>query len=44
MAIPVGQRFYQRLLLLTKDKGAIKQQKIVDVRFVPMVNNGGKTY
>jgi protein-L-isoaspartate(D-aspartate) O-methyltransferase len=44
MAIPVGQRFHQRLLLLTKEKGAIKQQKIVDVRFVPMVNKGGKTY
>ena len=44
MVIPVGKKYDQRLLLLTKEQGEIKQKKIVDVRFVPMVDQQGKTY
>ncbi len=44
MVIPVGEAGHQQLLLLTKQHGDIKRKKIVDVRFVPMVNRGGKTY
>jgi protein-L-isoaspartate(D-aspartate) O-methyltransferase len=44
MVIPSGEQYDQQLLLLTKQNGKIKQQKIVDVRFVPMVNMQGTTY
>jgi protein-L-isoaspartate(D-aspartate) O-methyltransferase len=44
MVIPVGKKYHQRLLLLTKTSGMIKAQKVVDVRFVPMVDRQGKTY
>jgi protein-L-isoaspartate(D-aspartate) O-methyltransferase len=44
MVIPVGQKYYQQLVLLTKNNGNIKQQSILDVRFVPMVDKKGKTY
>lgn len=44
MVIPVGGKYDQRLLLLTKEKGAVRQKKVVDVRFVPMVDERGKTY
>jgi len=44
MVIPSGEKYNQQLLLLTKQKGEIKQEKIVDVRFVPMVDRQGKTY
>ncbi|MBC2710577.1 MAG: protein-L-isoaspartate(D-aspartate) O-methyltransferase [Desulfosarcina sp.] len=44
MVIPVGEKSYQQLLLLTKQGGEIKQEKIVDVRFVPMVDKKGKAY
>ena len=44
MVIPVGEAGDQQLLLLTKHGGEIKQEKIVDVRFVPMVDERGKTY
>jgi protein-L-isoaspartate(D-aspartate) O-methyltransferase len=44
MVIPVGERYNQRLMLLTKEKGEIREQKIVDVRFVPMVDPHGKPY
>ena len=44
MVIPVGPAMNQRLILLTKTQGHIKQHKVVDVRFVPMVNEKGKTY
>jgi protein-L-isoaspartate(D-aspartate) O-methyltransferase len=44
MVIPVGQRYDQQLLLLTKTKGAIHREKIIDVRFVPMVDETGKMY
>lgn len=44
MVIPVGETFDQRLLLLVKQSGEIKQKKSVAVRFVPMVDNKGKVY
>ena len=44
MVIPVGERHFQQLYLLIKSGGVIRQEKIVDVRFVPMVDQRGKTY
>jgi protein-L-isoaspartate(D-aspartate) O-methyltransferase len=44
MVIPSGEKYDQQLLLLTKQTGKIKQERIVDVRFVPMVDGQGKTY
>ena len=44
MVIPVGETGYQQLYLLTKQNGRIIQKKIIDVRFVPMVDEKGKGY
>jgi len=44
MVIPVGEAGDQQLLLLVKQNGKIKREKIVDVRFVPMVDKQGNTY
>ena len=44
MVIPVGEKFDQKLLLLVKRDGEIKQEKIAGVRFVPMVDRQGKHY
>ncbi len=44
LVIPVGSEGYQELVLLTKNNGKIVQQKIIPVRFVPMVNDKGRTY
>lgn len=44
MVIPVGGRSYQKLVLLTKKEGRIREEKVVDVRFVPMVDEKGKRY
>lgn len=44
MVIPVGPRSHQQLVLLTKKRGEIRQEKVVDVRFVPMVDASGKIY
>jgi protein-L-isoaspartate(D-aspartate) O-methyltransferase len=44
MVIPVGPRHHQQLVMLTKEHGEIRQQKVVDVRFVPMVDASGRTY
>ena len=44
LVIPVGDRFHQKLVRLTKKEGRIIEEKIVDVRFVPMVDKSGKTY
>lgn len=45
MVIPVGPvRGRQQLYLLRKVKGEIQQEKIFDVRFVPMVDDKGKGY
>lgn len=44
MVIPVGEKHFQQLVMLSKKDGRIKQETIVDVRFVPMVNTKGKVY
>ncbi|WP_319521259.1 protein-L-isoaspartate(D-aspartate) O-methyltransferase [uncultured Desulfosarcina sp.] len=44
MVIPVGPQHHQQLVLLTKEHGEIRQEKVVDVRFVPMVDASGRTY
>lgn len=45
MVIPVGSVWSrQRLVLLRKVDGRIKQESIFDVRFVPMVNEKGRHY
>ena len=44
MVIPVGEQFDQKLVLLTKEKGEIKQQNVIPVRFVPMLRENGDKY
>ena len=44
LVIPVGKRFSQKLVLLTKEKGEIKKKDIMAVRFVPMMKKDGKKY
>ena len=44
MIIPVGRTFDQELVLLVKNKGKLKQQAILPVRFVPMVNEENEEY
>jgi protein-L-isoaspartate(D-aspartate) O-methyltransferase len=44
LVIPVGGSGHQKLVLLTKRHGKIERQKIIPVRFVPMVDGEGKAY
>jgi len=44
LVIPVGPAEDQELVLLKKINGKIQQQKIIPVRFVPMVDKKGRTY
>jgi len=44
MIIPVGEKYVQELVLLTKQKGKLKQKSILPVRFVPMVDEKDWTY
>jgi len=44
MVIPVGAKHHQQLVLLIKEQGEVRREKVVDVRFVPMVNKDGKVY
>lgn len=44
MIIPVGGEGIQYLVLNTKEKGKIRQESILPVRFVPMVNDKGVKY
>ena len=44
LVIPVGESHFQQLFLMVKSGGVIRQEKIVDVRFVPMVDQKGDTY
>lgn len=45
MVIPVGrQHDIQFLYLLEKHKGKIRQKNVLPVRFVPMIDEKGKTY
>ncbi len=44
MIIPVGERRVQQLVLLKKKKGKILEEKILPVRFVPMLDEKGEKY
>jgi len=44
MVIPVGQRQAQKIVVLTKKKGKLKQKQVIAVRFVPMTDMEGKNY
>ncbi|MBW1642800.1 MAG: protein-L-isoaspartate(D-aspartate) O-methyltransferase [Deltaproteobacteria bacterium] len=44
MIIPVGESLHQKLVLLVKREGKIKQKAIIPVRFVPMMKKDGETY
>jgi len=44
MIIPVGSDPVQHLVLLRKKKGKIREESILPVRFVPMIDSGGKKY
>lgn len=44
MIIPVGGRNIQNLVLNRKKKGRIRQQSVLPVRFVPMIDGEGKRY
>ncbi|QIA06280.1 protein-L-isoaspartate(D-aspartate) O-methyltransferase [Draconibacterium halophilum] len=44
MIIPVGEGSIQKLVLLQKKKGKMRKKNELPVRFVPMINEGGKKY
>jgi protein-L-isoaspartate(D-aspartate) O-methyltransferase len=44
MVIPVGERWNQELVLLTKTEGRLKEKAIIPVRFVPMTRPDGGRY
>jgi len=44
MIIPVGDNPFQSLVLLKKRKGKIREEKVLPVRFVPMINKNGEEY
>jgi protein-L-isoaspartate(D-aspartate) O-methyltransferase len=44
MIIPVGNDPVQHLVLLKKRRGKIKEEQILPVRFVPMIDSGGNRY
>ena len=44
MIIPVGKYPVQHLVLLKKRKGKIREDNVLPVRFVPMLDEKGKKY
>jgi len=44
MIIPVGERHVQEMVLLEKRKGKLREDRILPVRFVPMVDSTGAAY
>jgi protein-L-isoaspartate(D-aspartate) O-methyltransferase len=44
MIIPVGSDPVQHLVLLRKRKGKIREERVLPVRFVPMIDTEGKKY
>jgi protein-L-isoaspartate(D-aspartate) O-methyltransferase len=44
MIIPVGRDPIQHLVLLRKRKGKIREERVLPVRFVPMIDSEGKRY
>jgi protein-L-isoaspartate(D-aspartate) O-methyltransferase len=44
MVIPVGERFgVQKLVKLSKEKGMVRQEEVLEVRFVPLTREGERT-
>lgn len=44
LVIPVGEKNVKKLILLKKKNGKISKQDVLPVRFVPMVDEKGKSY
>ena len=44
MIVPVGKDPVQQLVLLRKRKGKIREERILPVRFVPMIDSSGRRY
>ncbi len=44
MIIPVGEQGVQELILMKKKNGRFRQESVLPVRFVPMINDKGKSY
>lgn len=44
MVIPVGEAGRQKLYVLTRKKGRLEQQAVIDVLFVPMLDSKGEKY
>lgn len=44
MIIPVGQSYSQELILLRKRDGKLEREDVLPVRFVPMIDENGKSY
>jgi protein-L-isoaspartate(D-aspartate) O-methyltransferase len=44
IVIPVGESYHQKLVLLTRENGVIKQKEMIPVVFVPMFGKDGKRY
>jgi protein-L-isoaspartate(D-aspartate) O-methyltransferase len=44
MIIPVGKAYDQRLVLLVKENGKIREKEVIPVRFVPMMGEDGNKY
>jgi protein-L-isoaspartate(D-aspartate) O-methyltransferase len=44
MIIPVDEYYGQMLVLLKKKNGKMREEKVLPVRFVPMINKDGKEY
>ncbi len=44
MILPVGKKYAQELVRLRKEEGELVEESVLPVRFVPMVNDGGKRY
>lgn len=44
MIIPVGEKYYQELVLLKKKDGKLIRHEVLPVRFVPMIDKNGEAY
>ncbi|MBN1338913.1 MAG: protein-L-isoaspartate(D-aspartate) O-methyltransferase [Bacteroidales bacterium] len=44
MVIPIGEKYTQELVVLTKEKGMFIQKEVIAVRFVPMIDQKGQSY
>jgi protein-L-isoaspartate(D-aspartate) O-methyltransferase len=44
MIIPVGKNSAQSLILLKKKRGVLREENVLPVRFVPMINSKKEKY